>query len=476
MSGPLNLLTPGCVGPDSALDALISHDGALLLDLDETSYLRNSTEDFLDSARPGLPALLLLRLLDAIKPWRWTGGEPTRDVWRIRVLTILMPWLWRRWQQRVPALAERHGNRPLLAALATRQGRTVIVTSGFQRIVAPLVAALGLPLESLVAARLDSFEDRRRGKLALALDALGAEAVRHSAVLTDSLEDLPLLEHCALPLRVVWPDARYAPALQRVYLPGQYLTQIKRPGQRYLVRGILQEDFAFWVIASLASAMFPVLHVLGLLALLVSFWAIYERGYVDNDWVAEHFEDAPKLSAAYGKVGVATPRLQPWLWAAACGLLADYLLRWPGPVTAHDVLAWSAVLIATHVGFRIYNRIDKSSRIWMFPGLQVMRSASFVVLVPVGLSAALALGAHVLARWVPYYVYRMGGKDWPEAPFFLSRLLFFVLLWLMIGFARNFDGMLNGTALALLLWNIFRSRKDLLELFGAMHRIDRPPR
>jgi hypothetical protein len=48
--------------PDSALIALVNHDGPLLLDLDETAYLRNSTEDFLDTASPGLFALVFLRV------------------------------------------------------------------------------------------------------------------------------------------------------------------------------------------------------------------------------------------------------------------------------------------------------------------------------------------------------------------------------------------------------------------------------
>jgi hypothetical protein len=35
------------------------------------------------------------------------------------------------------------------------------------------------------------------------------------------------------------------------------------------------------------KAALPALHVLGLLFLLISFWAIYERGYVDNDLIAD---------------------------------------------------------------------------------------------------------------------------------------------------------------------------------------------
>jgi hypothetical protein len=51
-----------------------AHEGPLLVDFHETLYLRNSTEDFIDSARPGLLALLLLRALDVLKQWRLTGG------------------------------------------------------------------------------------------------------------------------------------------------------------------------------------------------------------------------------------------------------------------------------------------------------------------------------------------------------------------------------------------------------------------
>ncbi|MDE2252638.1 MAG: hypothetical protein KGL25_14670, partial [Gammaproteobacteria bacterium] len=88
--------------PEAALAELAAYRGTLLVDLDETLYLRNSTEDFLDSACPGLLALLLLKCLDALKPWHLTGGAPTRDVWRVRLVMILMPWTLSRWRRRAP--------------------------------------------------------------------------------------------------------------------------------------------------------------------------------------------------------------------------------------------------------------------------------------------------------------------------------------------------------------------------------------
>lgn len=470
--------TPHDTSPETALAALQTHPGPILIDLDETLYLRNSTEDFIDTARPRLPALLLLRALDLIKPWRWTGGELTRDIWRVRLILLCFPWTSRLWRQRVPILATSFANRPLLAVLhrpgQPAEQRPIIATVGFEPIVRPLVAALGLAQSPIVAARLSGCADRLAGKLALSVAALGIDTVRHALVLTDSDQDRALLDACARPLRVLWPQAHYQPAFSTVYLPGQYLTQVKRPGERYIVRGILQEDFAFWVLSSIALASVPWLHVLGLLGLLVSFWTLYERGYVDNDLIAARFELDPKLSDAFAEAPVVTPTWSPWFWAAACGTLGVLLLRWPGHASAGDLAAWAAVLLASHGWFLLYNRYDKATRVWLFAGLQFARSTAFVALVPISPIGAAALGAHVLAKWVPYYVYRLGGQAWPQVPFHLTRLLFFVALALLQAFSLGASTLLNGTALALLAWNLFRAREELVAASTAAERIDRP--
>ncbi len=63
---------------DATLAAVRTYEGPHLVDLDETPYLCNSTEDFIDCAWPGLLALLLLRLIGVLEPWRLTGGD-TRE-------------------------------------------------------------------------------------------------------------------------------------------------------------------------------------------------------------------------------------------------------------------------------------------------------------------------------------------------------------------------------------------------------------
>ena len=467
--------TPHDASPEQALGAIRAHRGPLLLDLDETLYLRNSTEDFIDTVRPRLLALLLLRLLDALRPWRWTGGEATRDNWRVRLVVLCFPRTGGRWSARVATLAGAFANRPLIEALRAPDAAPVIVTAGFDTIVAPLVAALGLPRARILAARLGHPADRRDGKLARVRGALGEQALRRALVLTDSADDLELLDACARPLRTVWPQARFSAALGGVYLPGQYLTQVKRPGTRYIVRGILQEDFAFWVLASVTLAAQPLLHVLGLLFLLVSFWAIYERGYVDNDLVAAHLEAAPTLSAAFHEHPVATPAVQPWLWALACGAAGAVLLRWPAWPSVLDLEIWTLVLVATHAWFALYNRLDKATRVWLFGGLQFARAAAFTALVPVTPVGALALAAHVLSRWVPYHVYRLAGRDWPEAPLHLMRLLFFVVLAALLGIAEGVAALFGASALALLAWNLYRARRELAAVCAAATRLDRAP-
>jgi hypothetical protein len=88
-------------GP-AALPARLDPETPLILDFDETYWLRNSTEAFPASVRPAWPAALLLAALDGLKPWRLLPGPDQQHVWRdwLRVLLIvvLLPWSLRRWR------------------------------------------------------------------------------------------------------------------------------------------------------------------------------------------------------------------------------------------------------------------------------------------------------------------------------------------------------------------------------------------
>ena len=288
------------------------------------------------------------------------------------------------------------------------------------------------------------------------------------------MADLELLERCVRPFRTVWPQARYRRALSSVYLPGQYTSQVKHPGKRFIFRNVLQEDFAFWLLSSSGLAADPALHTAGLLLLSLSFWAIYERGYVDNDMSASRYETDPVLNAAFGMAEVATPSAQPWIWALAAGGGANIILHpESGPFMAHFGL-WIGVLLATYACFLLYNRIDKMSRVWLYPLLQFARSAAFTVVVPIEPAGAAALGAHAISRWAPYQFYRLASRRWPNTRMPLTRLISFMLLIVLIACAVGAPAITTWSTLALLLWNAFRARHDIYAVFKAARRIDRP--
>jgi hypothetical protein len=462
--------------PKAALTAVRAHEGPILVDFDETLYLRNSTEDFIDCARPGLLALPLLRVLEALKPWRLTGGIDTWDTWRICAISTFFPWTRWRWRARVPFFAERYVNQELKAALKARAQPPIVLTAGVRPVVAPLLAAMGFADAPLIAARMYSFADRRNGKVHMATRELGAETMGSSLVVTDSVNDLELLKRCARPLRTLWPQARYHRALGGVYLPGEYISQIKRPGQRYIFRAVLREDFAFWLLSSIGLATDPVTHLAGLLLLLLSFWAIYERGYVDNDLIASRYEADPQLSATFARLLVATPSVKPWIWALLAGAAAVAILHPDRTAFVVHFARWLAVLISTYACFVFYNQLDKMTRVWLYPLLQFARSAAFVVIVPIEPAGIAALGAHMLSRWVPYQIYRSSRVTparWPNARPELARLISFVLLSLMIICSLGVPVLLTWSALALLLWNIFKARRDIYAVFHSSRRLDR---
>jgi hypothetical protein len=468
--------SPNCFDstPEATLSAVRAHDGPLLIDLDETLYLRNSTEDFLDCARPGLLGLLLLRVLDVIKPWTLTGSD-TRDNWRVCAITILLPWTLWRWHAQAPFFAARYTNRDLADAIKAHPRQPIILTTGFNSIVTPLLIAMGFAGVTIIAARLYPFSDRRGGKFRMASRALGMETIRRSLAVTDSINDFELLEKCAHPLRTIWPEASYRCALSSVYLPGQYISQIKRPSEHYIFRSILLEDFAFWLLSSIGLALSPATHIAGLLLLLLSFWAIYERGYVDNDQSASRYESDPRLSANFGRIEVATPAELPWVWAFIAGAAANIILQpEPADFIIHYGL-WITVLVSTYGCYLLYNRIDKMSRIWLYPFLQLARAAAFALVVPIELVGAVAIAAHVLSRWMPYQIYRLAPpSQWPKMGPALMRLISFVLLGAIIACALGPSVMANWTALALLLWNVLRARYDLRAVFKSVRRLDRP--
>ena len=467
----LDVTTPFDCTPQHALEAIGRHEGPIIVDFDETLYLRNSTSDFIASVRPVLLAFAVIKVLDLIKPWRWTGGEASRDAWRVRALLTCMPWSLRRWRREAGSAMGDGLNRPLAEQLRAADAHVVVSTLGFAPIVGPLVERAGLNGVELVAMDPWSSADRRRGKLAMTEAALGPAALAESAVVTDSVSDMELLSASRVPLRVVWPEASPRESFRRLYYPGRYLTRVKRPGSRYIRSKIIREDLALWILSSVFLVDNPIPHVLGLVILAGSFWATYEAGYVDNDLIAQRHEAEPTLSKEFFRPDVMLPTWQPALWSIGLGVIGLLVLRWPDGPEPLDFGLWAVVLSATYLTFLVYNRVDKKTRIYVFPLLQLARAGAFAVLVPIAVIADVAIVIHVFVRWVNYYVYRVGGS-WPTVDLSAIRAFLFVAGAVLLGSTGEWSDLVTPTAISLLAWHLFLARAELPRIVRDAHRID----
>jgi hypothetical protein len=375
----------------------------------------------------------------------------------------------RRWHTRAAELAATETNEPIRDALRARSD-AVIATLGFEPIVRPLLNAMELGDRQLIACEMGSFGDRRAGKLALVSKALGDRQVSRAALLTDSHDDEDMLAQCKLPLFVKWPEARFVPAHSGLYIPLEYTHRIKRPGLSFVQRSILGDDWMLWLLATITIAASPATHIVGLFLLVLSFWTIYELGYVDNDKIGALYETAPALTKEFHKVPVATSVSQGWIWAIGLGLAGIAVIEQTLTPSLVTIAAWKAVLIGTFGVYFVYNRTDKDTRVWFYALLQMARAGAVLAVVPVSLLGSIAIAAHAISRWIVYYVYRSTKGSWPvEMPANILRLMIFGLaaipLFAAIG-VEDLDRTTMWTAAILLVWFTFRSGPRLLAIFS----------
>jgi hypothetical protein len=460
--------------PDKAIAGVRSFRGPVIVDLDETLYLRNSTEDFLDSACPSIVAFCLLRALDLLAPWQLTGGRSTRDNWRVLCVLVIMPWTIWIWRKRARILGARFCNRPLLAATQEHQGKSVIVSNGYEFIARPLVSALGAGGLDLVCCRLLAFQDRYSGKLALAKASLGDQVIGSSLVVTDSLDDLQLLQACEAPHCTKWPAAAYRPAFSTTYVPGRYLTSVKRPGQKYILNGIIKDDFLLWVFCSIFLSEEKGRLILGLIFLAISFWTVYELGYADNDQVGARYEKDPTLSAEFVTREISVSLWRAAVWAFLCALI--------GVITIHGISDLSTIVLAQFLGvlsitflfFCVYNRCDTATRVWLYPGLRLARYAVFTAVVPIPVVAGISIASKIFACWMPYYLYRSGTSAFPGEPVHLIAFVMLLIQWGMLCICNGGITVLeNWTAVALFVLFAFKIRREFLGVISASTIISR---
>lgn len=454
--------------PQLALE-VADDDAIVILDFDETLFLSNSTEHFLNEARPSWLIAIILGVLAVIRPWRWGRGASeaddffARDAWRIRTVCLL-PWVRSSWQRRASALMAEFRNEELVRQLQNR--RVVVATCGFDFIVRPMLPQCGLAVDRLIAGPMVNMARwRRRGKAVAVREAIGEQEVCRAIAISDSTRDQDVLDAVEHPVLRMWPDVQPIRAHSDIYLPLAYLSRVKRQGRREILRQVVLDDLMLLVLVFALVNPWSWATLGGLVCAFLAFFCVYEIGYRENDRLGEQFEENPRLTEAYlqGESG-SDPGLWPWIFAGSFSLLASLLLQqtkdWPAVFSA--TTAWLGMLVATRIGFAIYNRLDEVTRVYVFPWLQVAKTFGFMLLLPTTLAGGAALLAQVVRRWQNYANYRAGGDE-HRFPNLTTRLACYVLLIAVFSMLEGSHLLWHWHTWLLFAWFLIRGSRQIVE-------------
>lgn len=275
----------------------------------------------------------------------------------------------------------------------------------------------------------------------------------------------------------------------KIYIPFLYSEKIKRPDKNFLLSTVLGEDLPILLLAFSFASFHPVANVLGLFLLQVSFWCIYEIGYIENDILGEKFEDKAVLSYNYNSYQYSFQLWQPWIWTIAFSVLGIAILHQEIVIEgvhlskaifgdydlelfqiSESFLYWIAFLIVLRFLFHIYNHLNKQSRIWFYLLLQTCRYCGYLVLLTTNTVGLVLLISKILIRSMQYALYRyMGGQsgDWPMD---FPRYFFYLLIYLLILSAtaaneRDVSLLFNYQVLAIIAFCLARGSRHFQKVF-----------
>ncbi|MEL6927880.1 MAG: hypothetical protein AAFO95_04510 [Cyanobacteria bacterium J06600_6] len=259
------------------------------------------------------------------------------------------------------------------------------------------------------------------------------------------------------------------------------------------------EDFLVLLLAFTFLSSHLLQNAIGLFLLQISFWCIYEIGYIENDIIGEKFEDKAVLSYNYNSYHYSFQLWQPWVWAAILSALGIAILSQDLAIEGANIsselfnqydfqysfqmfqisrglIYWFSFLLALRFLFHIYNHINKQSRVWFYLLLQSCRYCGYLVLLTTNTVGLVLLVSKVIIRSVQYVLYRyMGGKgsDWPMS---FPRYFFYLLIYLFILGAialneRNIALVFNYQVLAIIGFCLIRGAKHFQKVFFQLNHV-----
>ncbi|MGL5833853.1 MAG: hypothetical protein ACRC1Z_11570 [Waterburya sp.] len=214
------------INPELAILAIATanRNQPIILDFDETLLLRNSTAEYINSFRPRWLGFILIIVLKIIRPWYWLPGKfrgkQTKDWYLVTIPSILLPWTLFLWQQKAKTLAKEYSNTEIIDAVNGNSDAPVIVASlGFDLIITPILQHMPMRWDSLVSCRFwHGAGDRQQGKLLMMQKVLSSSAITSAVLVTDSEDDLGLLQVVEQPCFVLWSAAKYIDPFQDFWL------------------------------------------------------------------------------------------------------------------------------------------------------------------------------------------------------------------------------------------------------------------
>ncbi len=275
--------------------------------------------------------------------------------------------------------------------------------------------------------------------------------------------------------------------------PLEYTVRCKRQFQRGLpfLGDLLGDDLVILLIAFALFGAFPFPTAAAIVLLGLSFWAVYEAGYFENDMVAALRERDPRIPRAFETFRALYSERRAWAWAGVFGLsgvavavLGAGVVPLSGgriaPVSGMPEAAlavalgsavWLAFLGVTRAAFRLYNAVDKLTRAYLYLPLQTLKYGFPALFFELPAAGAVLIFAQIMRRWLPYLVRRLSGSDDEVVPARLARLMVFIVIWLLLlPTAVNTTYLLQGALAAGFL--MMRAANQTARQLAAVRRIE----
>ena len=391
--------------------------GPFFVDFDYTLFGCNSTELFIASCKPSLLVAIIEFVVRRCVPWRLLGLKGhfrLRDFVCCMAIMTLLPWSIFLWRRRAPQLFERYASKAVASRLSEVDLRRVVIVSfGMTTIIKALLKGSSWQDVRLIATpSLPPLRYFGRGKLPIVRASFADAEIAASTVLTDSLDDRDLLEASGHGI-LIEPEGEKFLAVEHLYFPLRYTARAKYTAS-YVVDQVLFVECLLAIIATVTSFGDLLTKLVCIPFLTLSLMCIYEIGYFENDMVGAARESAPTLTKQVKRFQAYPMQPAAWIWALATAAIGGCLAWATGAMPVAFLpwasLIWLGSLILLRIIFFAYNRARPTTRIAIYPVLQMFKYLPLFLLFPATPAGAFLAFCQAATMSLIYLIYRQTGQ------------------------------------------------------------------